>query len=182
MVLFDFSNDKLNINEGVIMNNSTVEEMTDAQIDEEIIKLKKVRKERKDRGEKLAGTKIKIDAILAGNGLSKQDLKDIYPELLKSNKDTKKSTKKKSSLAGKKLNPIWMNPDDPSQTTAARGNKPKWLKVAIETHGEDACKINQEDAGSEGESTINEVDSTSSEPESAVVNEEDSTDSEDQHT
>ena len=44
---------------------------------------------------------------------------------------TARSKAKVHALKGKKLPPLYRNPDDRSETWAGRGNKPRWLAAAL---------------------------------------------------
>jgi DNA-binding protein H-NS len=78
-----------------------------------------------------------INEILAD---SKLTLEEIYPELFKSKKDTKRK-KRSNSLKGSKLPILWKNPDDESETWKGRGKRPAWLDPAIERYSEEECKV-----------------------------------------
>lgn len=104
--------------------------------------LKSLKKQANNRLDKLEAehksiekAKVEIDAILENRNVS---LEQVYPDRFKPI-----SKRKSNSLKGKTLPPRWKNPDNPNETTATRGTKPKWLIAAIEKHGEEACKIKE---------------------------------------
>ena len=78
----------------------------------------------------LLSLREEIDQTLAGMvaELEKQlvQIQGIAPT-----RRTPKRAKRTNSLAGKKVPPKYRNPDNPKETWAARGMKPKWLVTAL---------------------------------------------------
>ena len=101
--------------------------------------------------EKLENRKVEIAEILEDNTLSEiEELissKGLDPSILQKliPSTTTTSNRKQRTDAGKVQPLYWRCPDDHSISQGRRGRKSVALLAAIEKHGEDACKIENQD-------------------------------------